>query len=232
MTDAKINPADWERTGTIDTDMTRALDLQEGDTVELRYRPKHALTGTRAIVHATVSTVSTEFDDGDLRQGHLVLTPGWGDEDDVHGQSNPFDGPARVWIHGPESGGVQKRSPKRGQDWETVSDEYVPADELDVPIPVVISRVELGQYDVSDDLFAHHDTADERDWRDVADELYGSGDVPERRAEVVALVDAGRTHQEIADKLGIERQNVSKHVARYRDQRAASDWLLSEAPQI
>jgi DNA-binding NarL/FixJ family response regulator len=75
-------------------------------------------------------------------------------------------------------------------------------------------------------------TAD--DWQRLAQRLQDHGDVPERRAEVVALVAAGRTHAEVADELGLEhRSNVAQHVKRYRMQdRAAAVWLAEHGPEI
>jgi len=75
-------------------------------------------------------------------------------------------------------------------------------------------------------------------WRDTAAELQAHG-VPERRAEVAALIDAGATHQQISDLMGISRGNVSNHVQEYRSDRADYDqlaedyqWLAEHAPEI
>ena len=75
---------------------------------------------------------------------------------------------------------------------------------------------------------------DTDDWQALAQRLQDHGDVPERRAEVVALVAAGRTHAEVADELGLEhRSNVAQHVKRYRTQdRAAAVWLAEHGPEI
>lgn len=69
------------------------------------------------------------------------------------------------------------------------------------------------------------------DWRAVAAQLHAHG-VPERRAEVVALVANGHTHQEVADELDIERANVATHVRRYREELADARWLAENAPDI
>jgi len=68
------------------------------------------------------------------------------------------------------------------------------------------------------------------DWEARADELRNQGDLPKRRAEVIALREQGLTHEAIADELEISRVTVTDHVGAYRDDVDASRWLLEHAP--
>jgi len=71
------------------------------------------------------------------------------------------------------------------------------------------------------------------DWRERARELQAYGGVPERRAQVVALVEAGRTHREVADELGLSnRGHVHTYVTDYRDDVAESRWLAEHGPEV
>lgn len=73
----------------------------------------------------------------------------------------------------------------------------------------------------------------ERSWEDVAEELTERGDVSWRRAQVVALIDDGRTHAEVAEELDLsDRREVSTHVRRYRDSRDKTEWLAEYGPEI
>lgn len=76
------------------------------------------------------------------------------------------------------------------------------------------------------------ETTSEADWRELAEDLQSEGDIPERQAQVVALIEAGLTHQETADEIGIERGNVSTHVRRYRETRETADWLAEHGPEV
>lgn len=67
-------------------------------------------------------------------------------------------------------------------------------------------------------------------WQERADELNERGGVPPRRAQVVALKEAGLRQREIAERLGLTEGSVSGHVSSYEDQREQSKWLLREAP--
>jgi len=71
-------------------------------------------------------------------------------------------------------------------------------------------------------------------WRARAQELRERGDLPERRAEVIALVEAGYSHSEVAETLGLgNRSNVAVHVRLYREQDlAAAEWLVAHGPDI
>lgn len=70
------------------------------------------------------------------------------------------------------------------------------------------------------------------DWQERAAELQDHG-VPERRAEVVALLEAGLTHAEVAETLDLnDRSNVGVHVARYREARADAEWLAEHGPDV
>lgn len=74
--------------------------------------------------------------------------------------------------------------------------------------------------------------AEPRSWQDRAAELQAHG-IPERRAQVVALIEAGHTHTETAEILEMNnRSTVSVHVAEYRDQHADIEWLAEHAPDI
>jgi len=69
------------------------------------------------------------------------------------------------------------------------------------------------------------------DWRQRADELHEKGGVPERRAEIVALREQGRTYQEIVDATEINyTSNVSQHLDAYREQLDEARWLVENAP--
>jgi DNA-binding NarL/FixJ family response regulator len=76
--------------------------------------------------------------------------------------------------------------------------------------------------------------SDTTDWQERATELHEQGGVPERRAEVVALVERGHSHSEVADRLDLDnRANVATHVRRYRDRdREAAEWLAENGPEI
>lgn len=74
---------------------------------------------------------------------------------------------------------------------------------------------------------------DEQTWRERADELNDRGDVPERQAEVVALVEQGKTHAEVKEQLELEtRREVSTHVSRYRESRDETEWLAEYGPEV
>ncbi|WP_330633677.1 helix-turn-helix domain-containing protein [Halocatena halophila] len=67
-----------------------------------------------------------------------------------------------------------------------------------------------------------------------AEELNELGGIPEKRAQVVALIEKGFTHQEVADELGMEhRSEVGVHVDRYRNQDLpGAKWLVEKGPRI
>lgn len=71
------------------------------------------------------------------------------------------------------------------------------------------------------------------EWKSLADKLSQHG-IPERRAEVIALIETGRTHTEVADELGLShRSSVSVHVDRYRNQDLPdARWLAENAPEV
>lgn len=69
-------------------------------------------------------------------------------------------------------------------------------------------------------------------WLDLADDLQAHG-VPERRAEVVALVENGLTHAQVTDELGLgSRSEVSRHLKYYREDLANARWLTEYAPDV
>lgn len=70
------------------------------------------------------------------------------------------------------------------------------------------------------------------DWQALAADLQSHG-VPERRAEVVALVATGRSHADTKEELGLDhRSNVATHVARYRKEREDAEWLSEHGPEV
>jgi DNA-binding NarL/FixJ family response regulator len=80
---------------------------------------------------------------------------------------------------------------------------------------------------------ADTDAPDADAWHERARALHEHGGVPERRAEVVALLADGRTHAEVADELGLEsRSNVGTHARLYREQRERSAWLVDRGPDV
>lgn len=69
-------------------------------------------------------------------------------------------------------------------------------------------------------------------WRERVAELQDHG-IPDRRAEVATLIDAGYTHREAQHALGLNnRATVGQHVADYREQMEDAYWLVNNAPQI
>lgn len=76
--------------------------------------------------------------------------------------------------------------------------------------------------------------SDTDDWRALAADLHEHGGVPERRAEVVALLACGRTHQEVQETLGLSsRGQVSVHVEAYREEDLpAARWLAEHGPDV
>lgn len=74
----------------------------------------------------------------------------------------------------------------------------------------------------------------EADWYDHAAELHECGGVPERRAEVVALIVRGYTHNEVAEILDLNhRATVGQHLAHYRNADLPNaKWLVEHGPEI
>lgn len=73
----------------------------------------------------------------------------------------------------------------------------------------------------------------EQTWEERAAELHEKGNVAKRQAQVVALIETGRTHQEVKDELGLDnRSEVSTHVRRYRENRDEVEWLADFGPDI
>ena len=74
---------------------------------------------------------------------------------------------------------------------------------------------------------------DEQTWDERAEEVHKKGGVAKKQAQVVALIEAGRTHQEVKDELDLDnRSEVSTHVRRYRDNRDEVEWLANFGPDI
>jgi len=74
--------------------------------------------------------------------------------------------------------------------------------------------------------------ADTDSWESLAEDLQRHG-VPERRAQVVALVATGHTHAETQETLGLSnRGNVGKMVGEYREQLSDVEWLADHAPEL
>lgn len=71
----------------------------------------------------------------------------------------------------------------------------------------------------------------EQDWHDRAEQLHEAGGVPERRAQVVALREAGHSYGEIADALDVESASSMRlQVVEYLGQREDAAWLLDHGP--
>lgn len=79
-----------------------------------------------------------------------------------------------------------------------------------------------------------------QDWEKTARDLQDHG-IPETRAKVVALIDAGRTHAEVQEELSLSSAGqVSNHVKRYREddlgeaeeRKRNAEWLINEGPEI
>lgn len=75
-----------------------------------------------------------------------------------------------------------------------------------------------------------------KDWRNRAAQLCEHG-VPEQRANVVALREQGHSYSEIAAELGFgagndDRSQVKYHLDAYRGQRADSEWLIENGPEL
>lgn len=73
-------------------------------------------------------------------------------------------------------------------------------------------------------------------WHELAEQLEARG-VPEQRANVVALRDAGHSYSEIAAKLEFgannnDRSQVHRHLEAYREQRANAVWLSEHGPEV
>lgn len=70
-------------------------------------------------------------------------------------------------------------------------------------------------------------------WRQMADKLSEHG-VPQRRAEVVALLSSDHTHADVQETLGLSnRSEVAVHVDRYRTQDLPNArWLAENAPEL
>jgi len=74
------------------------------------------------------------------------------------------------------------------------------------------------------------------DWRERAAQLC-EHDVPEQRANVVALREQGHSYNEIASELGFgadddDRSQVKYHLDAYRDQREDAEWLVDNGPEL
>lgn len=71
------------------------------------------------------------------------------------------------------------------------------------------------------------------DWRERAADLQEHG-IPERRAQVVALIEQGRTHSEVADELDMnDRSNVWHIVEKYRTEDLPNaKWLATHGPDV
>lgn len=76
-------------------------------------------------------------------------------------------------------------------------------------------------------------TPSELGWEARAAQIERFG-VSERRAEVVALVEADRTHQDVVDELDLSsRGQVYNHLKRYREgDRPDSRWLQAFGPEV
>ena len=78
------------------------------------------------------------------------------------------------------------------------------------------------------------ETADADDWRDLAAQIHEQGGVAERRAEAVALIATGHSHEEARDAMGYSSSgSISNHIERYRDEDIPeAEWLLENGPEL
>lgn len=77
-------------------------------------------------------------------------------------------------------------------------------------------------------------TADADDWRELAKQLHERGGVPKRRAEAVALVTTGHSHEEAKKAMGTSSTgSISNHIERYRNEDIPeAEWLLEHGPEV
>jgi transposase len=75
---------------------------------------------------------------------------------------------------------------------------------------------------------------DAEDWKQLADQLHERGGVAQRRAQVVALVATGHTHEETKEMLGYSSVgSISNHIERYRNQDyPEAEWLAEHGPEV
>lgn len=72
-------------------------------------------------------------------------------------------------------------------------------------------------------------------WEDLAEDLQEHGGIPERRAQVVALLAAtDKSHADVQEELGLSsRGQITNHVSRYREEDLPqAKWLAENAPEI
>jgi len=75
--------------------------------------------------------------------------------------------------------------------------------------------------------------SDDQTWQERAEELHEKGDVAQKQAKVVALLETGKTHRGVKEELGLEdRSEVSTHVRRYREDREEVKWLAEHGPEV
>ena len=78
------------------------------------------------------------------------------------------------------------------------------------------------------------ETVDADDWRELAERLHEHGGVAQRRAEAVALVATGRSHEEAKEAMGTSSTgSISNHIERYRNEDIPeAEWLLEHGPEL
>jgi len=75
---------------------------------------------------------------------------------------------------------------------------------------------------------------DIKNWKQLAEQLHIRGGIAQRRAQVVALIVTGRTHEETKEILGYSSMgSISNHIERYRNQdRPEAEWLAKHGPRV
>lgn len=138
--------------------------------------------------------------------------------------------------------GLELRERRRERGWSRGR----LADEIGVSPPAV-SGWELNRHGASDEHSAdlieifgeseRDDNLEERqsgdeDWKRRALDLEGSGGVPKKCAQAVALWEQGHDQREIINKIGWEsRSTVSHMIESYRTKREQAEWLVEHGPE-
>lgn len=71
------------------------------------------------------------------------------------------------------------------------------------------------------------------DWEARARDLHEKGGVPTQRAKVIALIEAGCSHSQVGEILGLSRGSIGGRVATYRQEDLAeARWLAENGPDV
>lgn len=78
------------------------------------------------------------------------------------------------------------------------------------------------------------DVKDINSWKQLAEQLHECNGIAQRRAQVVALVATGRTHEETKGMLSYSSiSSTSNHIGRYRNQSPPeAEWLTKHGPEL